>query len=271
MIVQTVNYPLSYFATRLANERFDVRYMVDPAVDPVFWKPSDDSVMAFQQADLIIRNGASYAQWMKTATLPRRKTLDTSSAFASKLIKTKGVAHRHGNGPLHSHGVIAYTTWIDFKLAQQQARSIAERFIVMSPESEVPIRENLLSLTEDLQKLDSQMSAWAKKWGARPLLVSHPIYQYWARGYDLNIRSVHWEADSEWNPDREAELAKANAGHGAAWMVWESTPDKILVDHLKQNGIRSVVFDPCGNVPTSGDDWLSVMGNNLEALNSITP
>jgi zinc transport system substrate-binding protein len=53
--------------------------------------------------------------------------------------------------------------------------------------------------------------------------------------------------------------------HTASWMIWESTPKAEIRDRLKQMGIESLVFDPCGNQPDSGD-YLSVMNNNLEAL-----
>ena len=41
-----------------------------PENDPAFWKPDDAAIARFQTADLILRNGAGYAKWMKTVSLP---------------------------------------------------------------------------------------------------------------------------------------------------------------------------------------------------------
>ena len=40
LLVYTVNYPLAYFAQRLAPEGVEVVFPVPPDVDPAFWKPA---------------------------------------------------------------------------------------------------------------------------------------------------------------------------------------------------------------------------------------
>ncbi len=271
IIVQTVNFPLFYFAKRLAGSDFDVRYIVSPDEDPAFWKPSDSDVQAFQEADLIVRNGAGYAKWIKTVSLPSRIMLDTSSGFSSALIREKGKVHQHGNGKAHQHGDVAFTTWMDFTLAQKQAQSIADRFTAMSPRSAGHIRKNTDKLNADLLSLDRRMMAFSRKWGNKPLLVSHPVYQYWAKRYGLNIRSVHWEPDMKWDNNRAEELSTINLSPPARWMIWENLPSPDLVARLKEKGIESVVFSPCANSPDKNKDWISVMKKNISALEAIKP
>ncbi len=269
-VVQTVNYPLFYFATRLAGESFELRYQVNSQEDPAFWNPSDKDVQAFQQADLIIRNGAGYAKWMKSVSLPSRKMLNTSAAFSKRLITQNGTAHQHGNGEAHEHGDMAFTTWLDFNLAEKQAQAIAGKFSTISPESGEAVQKKFGKLSIDLRRLDEQMMLWSKKWGNRPLLVSHPVYQYWAKRYGLNIKSVHWEPGMKWNADRMKDLAAINTGHDAQWMIWEGEPDPLLITRLKEVGIESIVFDPCGNRPDNKGNWLSVMKKNIAALKKLT-
>ena len=52
-------------------------------------------------------------------------------------------------------------------------------------------------------------------------------------------------------------------------MLWEETPleetRKRLTDQFR---VRSVVFDPCGNQPETGD-YLTVMRSNVEALEAL--
>ncbi len=51
------------------------------------------------------------------------------------------------------------------------------------------------ALSVDLTALDRAFRLLFDRIGDRPLLFSHPVYQYLARRYDLDARSMHWEPD----------------------------------------------------------------------------
>lgn len=267
-VVQSVNYPLHYFATRLATDSFELHYLVDPEVDPAFWKPGDDALTAFQKADLILRNGADYEKWMKTVSLPSSKMLDTSKSFAKRYIKTKGHEHRHGDGTVHSHAGTAFTTWIDFSQASDQAGAIAERFKKLQPGSAAKIDENLATLESDLDALNAAMKAFGEKWGDQPLVASHPIYQYLARAYDLKIEGIEWEPEMKIGDKDLTALKKILAKHPAKWMIWEGEPTAENIAAVEGLGLKSVVFSPSANVPGEGD-WLSVMKANVANLEGM--
>ena len=101
--------------------------------------------------------------------------------------------------------------------------------------------------------------------GDVPLLGSHPVYQYLARRYGLNLQSVHFEPDE--NPDEEtwADLERLHDAHPAATMLWEAEPLPEIAERLRALGIESIVFDPAGNRPASGD-FLEVMTANAANL-----
>ena len=97
--VYTVNYPLQYFAERIAGKHADVVFPAPDGVDPAFWTPDSETVNRYQQADLILLNGAGYAGWTQHASLPRLKQVDTSAAFSAAYIRQAGgAAHSHGPG-----------------------------------------------------------------------------------------------------------------------------------------------------------------------------
>ena len=267
-VVQSVNYPLHYFATRLATESFDLQYLVDPEVDPAFWKPKDADLTVFQKADLILLNGATYEKWMKTVSLPAAKMLDTSKAFAKTYLKAESKEHRHGDGSVHSHAGTAFTTWIDFSQASQQAEAIATRFKKMQPGSAEKIDANLVALKSDLDALDASMKAFGEKWGDQPLVASHPIYQYLARAYGLKIEAIEWEPGMEIKDKDLADLKKILAKHPAKWMIWEDAPTAENIAVIDALGVKSVVFSPSANVPGEGD-WLGVMKANLANLEAL--
>ena len=56
----------------------------------------------------------------------------------------------------------------------------------------------------------------------------------------------------------------------ATVMLWEGPPLPETVRKLEALGVKSVVFDPCGNRPAAGD-FLSVMRANIERLEQALP
>ena len=62
--VYVVNYPLKYFAERIGGDHVEVVFPAPAGIDPVYWIPDIPSIIAYQQADLILINGANYAKWV---------------------------------------------------------------------------------------------------------------------------------------------------------------------------------------------------------------
>jgi len=261
--VYVVNYPLKYFAERIGGPHVNVTLPVPPEVDPVYWTPSIADIGAYQQADLILLNGAGYAKWVSKVSLPRSKTVDTSRDFRDQYITVKEAkTHSHGAEGQHAHEGLAFTTWMDLSLAAKQAEAIVDEIVRKRPQHEDLFRANYRSLEKELLALDSRIKAVVSPNHTIPIIFSHPVYEYFAKAYGLNGRSVHWEPDQDPTPGQVAELNKLLESHPANWMIWENTPIKSAVDVLEAMGIKSVVFNPCGNVPPEGD-LLSVMKDNV--------
>lgn len=266
LVIYTVNYPLQYFAERIAGDRARVNFPAPPDVDPAFWQPGAELIREYQQADLILLNGADYAKWTGRVSLPRTRTVDTSKAFRDTLISSgDGVSHSHGAGAAHRHDGVAFTTWLDFSQAVQQAQAIADGLIRRQPQHESFFRQNLELLEADLLQLDQRAQSIAAANPAMPLFASHPVYQYLARRYQLNIRSVLWEPEIVPDAKQWQVLQQMTDDHPANWMIWEGAPNPDSVNRLKGKGIRSLVYRPLGNRPGSGD-FLSVMQGNLDNL-----
>jgi zinc transport system substrate-binding protein len=264
--VYTVNYPLQYFAQRIAGEQADVSLPVPAGIDPVFWQPDAATVIAYQQADLILLNGAGYAKWVSRVSLPRRKLLDTSAGFRDRYLQTEaGVTHSHGREGDHSHSGVAFTTWLDFTLAVEQARAITAAFARMRPASKDVFERNFSVLEQELLALDSQVREVVATDTEKTLLASHPVYQYFKHRYGLNLTSVMWEPDAVPDAAQWSELAQLLKGYPADWMIWEDKPVTESVTRLRSRGVDSLIFDPCGNRPVDGN-FLSVMQKNVQNL-----
>lgn len=269
--VYVVNYPLKYFAERIGGEHVQVVFPAPANVDPAYWMPDVKTIAAYQQADLILLNGAGYAKWIDKVSLPRSKMINTSKKFRDQYIRSEvSVTHSHGPQGEHAHEDVSFTTWLDFRLAALQAEAVAEALIRKKPDNRRLFDQNLQQLKSDLLALDSALREMVGKNPTQPMVASHPVYDYLSKGYWLNLKSVHWEPDETPNTEQWIELQKRLQEHPAKWMIWEGTPTKEPVERLKSMGITSLVYDPCGNTPQEGD-FLKIMHQNVENLQRAFP
>ena len=113
--------------------------------------------------------------------------------------------------------------------------------------------------------VDGELQAWAQSLKGQPVITSHPVYQYFAHRYGLNLKSVHWEPDvvpeeSDWR-----QLQDLLREHPARILIWEGEPARVTVERLTTMRVDSVVFNPCANAPNEGD-FLEVMKRQTAAL-----
>ena len=262
-----MNYPLQYFAARIGGDRVDATL---PAIagDPANWQPVAADIAEYQAADLVLLNGANYAKWVGTATLPTSRLVDTSAGFADRLITVEGtVTHSHGPEGDHSHGETAVTTWLDPKLAAEQARAIHRALVAASPFDAAAFDAGLASLESDLDALDLRLKEVFGGGVAEALIGSHPVYQYLAAAYGVDIPSVHLEPDQPPTQREWQGLEEAIAERDVVVMLWEGTPAAETRERIEAWGVAVSVYDPSANTPDSGD-WLSVMTANAESLAS---
>ena len=267
--IYTVNYPLAYFAERIAGDRGKVSFPAPPDVDPAKWSPDAETIVEYQQADLIVLNGAGYAAWVAKAALPRSRFVDTTSTMADRLIPIEdAVTHSHGPTAEHNQSDTAFTTWLDLDIAIEQARSVLQRLVRIRPDYESEFRQAFAELEADLRGADAQLMAAAEKLGNRPVLFSHPVYQYLKRRYDLNGYSVHWEPDAMPEEALWDQLQVVLRQHPARIMIWEADPLPETRRRLADVGIECVVIQPGGNRPAAGD-WLDLVRQGIAALEGV--
>ncbi|MFO1418687.1 MAG: metal ABC transporter substrate-binding protein [Methylotetracoccus sp.] len=271
LTVTALNYPLSYFAERVGGHQAQVKLPVPAGQDPAQWRPDPAAVRDMQKSDLILLNGAGAEPWLTQVSLPRLKLVDTSAGFRSRYIQMEGlVTHSHGPGGTHTHSATANLTWLDLQQAALQADAVAKAMSLTRPAASAAFAGRLAALQADLNELDAALASLSKTRPQQPLLGSHPVYQYLARRYELNLRSVHWEPGQ---PPGEAEwkaLEQLLRAHPARWMLWEAQPEPETAMRLEKLGVRSIAFDTCDNRRAEGD-FVTVMRGNLQRLKAAFP
>lgn len=266
--VSVSNYPLQYFVERLA-PWIDVQFPAHVSSDPAHWKPSAQDISALQEADLVILNGASYESWLANVSLSQAKLVDTAAGLTDRFIPLEEhTTHSHGLEGEHEHSGTAFTLWLDMTLAQAQVQALSNALASKWPQRSAEIEQAATVLIGELESLDSKIKAIVSGAADRPVLFSHPVYQYLQNRYGMNGQSVHWEPDALPDEALWKELTELLKSHPAKWMIWEGQPLPEIVEKLVEIGIQSVVFDPCAGKPGQGD-FMSVMKQNVAELEKV--
>ena len=269
-LVVTSNYPLYFFASRIVEGIDTAPDIVFPDFggDPAFWLPSPEQIQLLQSADAVILNGAGAESWLDLISIDRRLLVDTSASITDRLIPLEdSVLHQHGPEGEHSHQGNAFTIWLDPQLAIAQAQKVTIALIELAPAGESRFRSNMAKLEQELKQLDLQLADVFAQLDRRPILFSHPVYQYLQHHYGVNGQSVHWEPDQEPTTSDWIELQQIVRTHPATIMIWEDEPLELTAGRLSDAGVRSVVFQSVANRPPDGD-YLSVMRANVARIDS---
>ena len=270
-LVVASNYPLFFFANRIADGVDDAPDIIFPDIDgdPAMWAPDASQIQQLQSADVVLLNGAGAESWLKFITIDRQRLVDTSANITDRLIPLEAsVLHQHGPEGEHSHQGTAFTTWLDPQLAIAQAQSVADALIRLAPSGETELRNNMATLEQELTQLDSRLAEVLAKLDGRPVLFSHPVYQYLQHRYEINGQSMHWEPDEEPSTSAWIDLQQTSSTHRATIMIWEDEPLTPTIRRLSNAGVASVTFHTLANRPAEGT-YLSVMRLNVKQLESI--
>jgi zinc transport system substrate-binding protein len=263
--VAAVNYPLAYFAERLAQADANVALPVPAGVDPAHWQPTANDIATFQEADVVLLNGAGYAAWTRTASLPKARSVVTAKGCRERFLPSEATGtHRHGPEGEHSHRGTAFTTWLDLRLATCQAAAVRDAIKKARPEDQ-GVDARFASLEGDLGELDAALRKATEPLRSQAVFASHPVYQYLGDAYGLDIHSFHFEPDEALEDEALATLDSARKTHRASVMLWEGEPAAATRAALEERGIGIVVFETASNRP-SGGDFLTVMRDNVERL-----
>lgn len=266
--ILTTFYPTTYFAESISNGLVPVESPVPENEDPIYWQPSRDSILKYQQAGLIILNGANFEKWVNSVNLPLSRVIESVNLSSDELIYYEGVAeHRHGPEGAHTHEGIDGHTWLDPMHAKTAANNILDSMCVRWPKYRDEFIANHKKLISGLDELHVRFNAIEMP----PVFASHPAYNYLARRYGWNIRNLDLVPDEALSEDQIKMIGSYQKEKPMRLLLWESVPLSENIEKLEKGlGIRSVVFSPCEMISEDKteeeSDYLSLMHENIDVL-----
>lgn len=276
-LVMTTFYPTTWMVERIAGDLVEVRCPLPPDEDPIFWQPDDATLAAYQEADLIVVNGAEFEKWVATASLPAARLVDTARGFAERFVRFEdGVKHSHGAGGEHAHEGVDGHTWLDPVNAQAQMMAIFEALKRLLPDRYMDLFEGARRVESELRAFDALFKMLGAVPEGRWLYASHPAYNYLAARYGWPM--VNLDLDPEEMPGDAAfaDVKQRLATKPGTHLLWESTPQpEIAARFERETGLKSLVVEPCETMSAedraAGRDYLARWKQNLITLRAAFP
>ncbi|MCP8304954.1 MAG: zinc ABC transporter substrate-binding protein, partial [archaeon] len=263
--------PLAYFAQEIGGEYVSVRQLILNNMEVHSWQPSTSDILAADEADIIIYNGANLDLWMETDIL---LTLGTSNKIIVettedvKLLETEA-NHEHD----HDHELHDPHTWISPFIAKQQAQKIYEALVQKDPSHEEYYTERWEDLRARFEELDDDYMEGLSNTQKEAIFVTHAAFGYLAERYGFEQHGVIGiSADEQPSTSVIASLVEMMIDH-ETYVVYV---DPVYSDEYAQT-LKSELESRAGHSvqilklyfmlgPIDGMDYFEQQEKNLENL-----
>lgn len=169
----------------VAGKRVDVTGLMGPGVDPHLYKPSERSVIALADADVIFYNGLHLESGMG-------KVFERMDGAVQTVATTDGIDRAHLSSPPEFQGNYDPHVWFDVQLWMATVNTVRDAFIEMDPQHAQTYRDNAAAYLAELATLDEYVRSQAEKIPEekRVLITAHDAFNYFGRAYGFEVRGL---------------------------------------------------------------------------------
>ena len=281
--VAATTYPLVFFAEQLGGPEANVVRLIPPGVEPHNWEPSPRDIVAIEQSDLFVFNGAGLEPWGERVaeSLEGKSTIVVEATEGLELIEASGGdehddddSNEHGNDDNDEHGNKGLDphVWLSPTLAKLQVRHIANALAQADPNNRSKYERNAGKLEDRLEQLSEQFHSGLAQCRTNRFITSHAAFGYLAGEFGLEQVSIAGlSPDARPNPARMAALSELVKEMGGKYIFFETLASPALSETLAQEvGAETLALNPLeGLTPKevqAGSDYFSVMQENLANL-----
>jgi len=154
------------------------------------WEPSASSIVAAEDADIIIYNGAGADHWMEDDVLPALSNAKTRTIVDSTAGLELIANQEQEPEPGEEHGIYDPHTWISPYMAKLQAEKIYNAIVQVDPEHESYYTQRWLNLEDKLNQLDNEYLTGLSNATKNTIFVTHEAFGYLAYRYGFEQHGV---------------------------------------------------------------------------------
>jgi len=182
-------YPLAFFAQQIGGEEVAVTQLIPDNMEVHTWQPSFADILAVDEAEVIIYNGASLDHWFEEEILSNIDSSNKIIVETAKGVQLIETETEHSDEHEHE-GLYDPHTWVSPFLAKQQAQSIYEALIQKDPDHEGYYSERWQNLKTRFEELDNNYLTGLSTKSKEDVFVAHAAFGYLADRYGFKQHGV---------------------------------------------------------------------------------
>jgi zinc transport system substrate-binding protein len=263
--ITTSFYPLYYFTKQIVGDKANVINITPSGSEPHDYEPTTTDIINIEKSELLVLNGGTLEAWGNKIQT-QFKNSSTKVIVAGKGLTSEIYKNENGNNATDPH------IWLDPKLAEKEANTIAESLYEIDPTNQVYYQDNWSTLNKKLAQLDHDYTNGLSSCSSKNIITSHAAFGYLAKDYNFNQIAISGlSPDSEPSPSQLSNIANFAKKNNVKYIFFESLASPKLSQTIANEiGAKTMVLNPIeGLTPAEnklGENYISIMGNNLSNL-----
>lgn len=277
--VYTSFYPIYDFTSKIGGDKIEVTNIVPTGTEPHDWEPTPKDMQAIANADMLVYNGLGMEHWVEKVTnaVGNDKLVLVESSNGINLITEHTDDHKEEeehfgeDGHNHDHDTDPHV-WTSIRNAITQMENIKNALCEADSENAAYYEENFNKYKLEFEALDKEFESFIASCEKKDIIVAHDAFSYLCKDYGLNQIAINGlSAEAEPEPSRMAEIVEFARENDIKVIFFEElVSPKVAQTIAKEIGAETMVLNPLEGLSdeevVSGDDYLSVMRKNLEAI-----
>lgn len=265
-------YPFAYLVQEVGGDDVALVDLIQPGVEPHDVELAPRQVASVKEADLVV--GLRGFQPAVDDALTSDEQLYDLGPVVGQVEATSAIgdeeAHAeegHEDEAHEDEGNLDPHVWLDPSRMAKAATALGDRLAELAPDAAEDLRARAATTAQQLTALDEELRAGLQTCARRDIVTAHTAFAYLAHRYDLQQVGVSGlSPDAEPSPGRLAEVARYAKANGVTTVFFETAAEPGVARTLATEvGAKTAVLDPL-ETAAEGDDYLTVMRRNLEAL-----
>lgn len=272
--VYTSFYPMYDFTSKIAGDKAIVINMVPSGIEPHDWEPSAADITGLEKADIFIYNGLNMEHWVFDVlnTLENKNLIIIEASKGTSLIEGNHDHHEDNHDNQEDKHEYDPHVWLNPMNAKIELENIKNSLILADPENKDYYVTNYEKYASELDILDKEYRDTLSPLPNRDVIVAHAAFGYLCEAYGLNQIAIEGlSSDSEPDPARMAEIINFATSQNIKVIFFEELVSPKIAETIADAiGAKTDILNPLEGLSkeqlAAGDDYFSIMRQNLEAI-----
>ncbi|MDN5762516.1 MAG: metal ABC transporter substrate-binding protein [Microlunatus sp.] len=272
--IVTAFYPLQFVTEQVAGDRAAVQNLTQPGAEPHDLELTPRQVASLIDADAVVYlKGFQPAVDEAVAQSGNDHILDTTSVVPLRRRPEERTDDHADDSPgedSHDYGGLDPHVWLDPANMVTITDAVVDQLSGLDSDHAAEYRQNGQRLVDSLTSFDASYVAGLQSCERREFITTHAAFGYLAERYRLTQIGISGiSPDAKPSPGRIAAVHEEAQTHGITTIFYETLVSPAVAKSIAGDlGLKTDVLDPVEGITADsrGDDYISVMRSNLEAL-----